>query len=212
METEIQLLSKTTATATASTPDIIDALNRLAFLQIENNLPESAQTIERALTKARNTNYRHGEAQALFNAGILASRQQQQEQALTHFQQALGIWKLLNDEKGTGNAYARMGNSNFHLGKYDRALECYHMALEIRTSSGDELGAAELFNNTGTIYGLQGSYTLALKSHLKALKTFEAIGNSTRIANSSSNIALIYKDQQNYDEALKMFKGAMVIY
>jgi len=212
VENEIQSLLLTTASATETTPEVIDALNRLAFLQLEINLADSSETSEKALAKARSISYQPGEAMAHFNTGIVTSRRQEHERAVAHFKQALGIWQLIPDNKGIANAHARLGNANLFLGKYDDALEHYKIAIEIRTETCDELGAAELLNNSGTIYGLQGSHTLALKSHLKALKTFEAAGNSIRIANSSSNIGLIYKDQQNYEEALVMFRSALTIY
>ena len=169
MENELESLLQSTASVSGTTPKLVDDLNRLAFLQLETALLESAATSEIALTKARTIRYQPGEAQALFNAGMAASRRQEHEKAKAHFKLALEIRHLLNDAKGIADTLTRLGNAELHTGNYDEALEHYRVAIVIRVEAEDELGAADLYNNSGTIYLVQGHYTLALKSFLRAL-------------------------------------------
>ena len=212
MEKEIDLLRQTIASAPETTPEIVDALNQLAVLQLETDGTASSETSEKAIAAANAINYQAGEAQALLNAGMAAAKRKNHTLAGDYYCRSLLIWEILQNEKGMGDAHARLGNTHLYGGKYDEALEHYQVAINIRTNLNDDTGTAELINNIGNIYLLQGNHTLALKSLLKSLKTFELSGNSMRVAGSSSNIGIIYKEQQNYAEALKMFQNALGIY
>jgi adenylate cyclase len=212
VEEEIRSLEATIASGAALRPEVVDALNRLAALQLDSDPALSCDTAGRAAGLARQIKYKQGEKQALMSVGIAASKQRDFKKAKTYFSRALGVCKLLQDNKGIAEAHGRLGNANLHSGKYEQALEHYRVAIDIRLSLNDELGTADLYNNSGTIYLLQGNHALALKSLLKALHTFELSGNLTHIASASSNIGLIYWEQKNYEEALKMFHHALSIW
>lgn len=212
VEKEIELLEQSIASARSVTPELVDAMNRLAVLRLEISTEKALETAEQAAQQARSIDYKAGEAQALFNAGEAAGKRKNHQQAESFYAGALKNWELLENLKGTGDAHARLGNTCLFTGKYEEALKNYERAIDIRTTLNDELGTAQLYNNTGNIYLFQGNHMLAIKSFMKALKTFETLDKTALVAGVSSNIGLIYTEQQNYPEALKMFEKALAIY
>lgn len=211
MTSEVAALKERVSAAVKQDTELVDAMNRLALLQLEGNVTDAYELSQKAGAIARSLNYRHGEAEAYLHAGMCSSAQRNYTEAQDCYLACLKIREDLDEQEGIAAVCARLGNLNLYEGRYNEALEYYDRAIVIRIALGDELGVADLYTNSGIIHGFQGDYTLALKSHMMALKTFEALNETSRIASSCTNIGTIYLEQKNYDEALKMFKQALEI-
>jgi class 3 adenylate cyclase/uncharacterized protein HemY len=211
MSTEIDDLEERINTATLITTDIIDAMNTLALSKVDVDVAISLEISVRAINGSRVIGYRSGEATALLRAGTAASKQHHYDEAIDYYQQALSIYREMDNEHEQALTLSKMGNTRLADSKYSEALDFYNTAIEILKETNDESALANLYANSGLIYGLQGNYFLALKSQMAALKTYERLNNSSRIAAICSNIGIIYHEQQNYEEALKTYQRALKI-
>ncbi len=209
MRSDIAILNEKIAGAKDVTADVVDAMNSLAALQLDTDAAGAIETLGRAIEAARAIQYPKGEAAALIQAGMAASKQRDYIKAGEFYQQALAILEKQNDREGVAEVQKKLGNVNYYTGNYADALQHYGRAIELRMVLGDELGTADLYSNSGAIYGLLGNYPQALKSHFQALKIFERFNNLPRVAVSSSNIGVIYYEQHNYNEALNMYQKAL---
>lgn len=211
MNSEVAQLKEKINGIRAPTEELVNALNRLALIQLEGNITDAYEISQRAVMEARLIKYTAGEALALLHAGMCASAQRNYNEAQDYYLQSLHLREKLDDNEGIATVCQRLGTLNLYEGRYNDALEYYDRAIVIRAAAGDDLGVADLYSNSGIIHGFQGNHTLALKCHMMALSTFEVLNESSRIASSCTNIGILYKEQKNYDEALKMFKQALEI-
>jgi signal transduction histidine kinase len=211
MNSDIQLLTERLNAAPEITVEVVDAMNGLALLYMDTDPAAAADMSASAIAHAHALGYQQGEATALLNAGLCASRRRDYTEALVLYQRSLDIKTALNDEAGIASVHTKIGNAKLRAGDYASALNHYSTAIEILKDSDDRLAVADLYANSGIIHGFQGNYSLALRSHLQALSTYEPLNELSRMASSYSNIGFVYTDQQNFDEALKMFQRALDI-
>ncbi len=211
MSSEIEILTGEIAGAKEITPAVIDAMNSLAALQLDKDVPAAAVTALGAVEAARSIQYTRGESAALLQAGLAATRQRNYVLAVEYYGQALPLLEKARDIEGVAEVQKKLGNVKYYQGQYPEAIDHYNRAIELRIMMGDEPGAADLYSNSGVMFGLLGNYAQALKSHLQALKIYEGRNDLSKIATSLSNIGIVYYEQQNYEEALSIYQRALDI-
>lgn len=211
MKEEITKLESSIAAAKKISKKKVDECIQLSLLYTESNLDDANKINNLAISEAKQIKYVEGEAKALLQAGVLASKIRNYKQASEYFNESLILREKLNDTEEIVVLLSKLGNAKLFEGKYSEALGHYNRAIEIRKENINELSTADLYSNSGIVHGLIGNYSLAFQSHMRALKTFEKVENDSRIASSCSNIGLIYIEQQKFDEALKMFQRALAI-
>ncbi|RMF56185.1 MAG: tetratricopeptide repeat protein [Calditrichaeota bacterium] len=97
--------------------------------------------------------------QALLKKGVTAYKNQQWEEALNAFQQAL------KEEPDNPLINFNAGNAFYKLGKYEEALQAFQKALNTREISLQEMA---YYNMGNTLYQLQ-KYAEAIDAYKKAL-------------------------------------------
>lgn len=211
MKEEIAKLESSIAAVKKISKRKIEECLQLSLLYAESNLDDANKINSLAISEAKQIKYVEGEAKALLQAGVLASKVRNYKQACEYFNESLILREKLNDTEEIVVLLSKLGNAKLFEGKYSEALGHYNRAIETRKENINELSTADLYSNSGIVHGLIGNYSLAFQSHMRALKTFEKVENNSRIASSCSNIGLIYIEQQKFDEALKMFQRALAI-
>ena len=108
-------------------------------------------------------------AERVFNEGMTLYRQGSAEslrQAIQKWQEALSLYRVLNDKKNEANTLVWIGRIYSALGEKQKALDFYNQALPIRRAVGDRGGEATTLNNIGILYR-------DTKKPLEAIKNLE---------------------------------------
>jgi serine phosphatase RsbU (regulator of sigma subunit) len=136
--------------------------------------------------------------------------------------QALTIFKEINDPTSIAQVYNSLGLFRYELGQYDKAIEFYELSLKYRMISGDKKSTAIMYNNMGNVSYKWGDYEKALLNYQNALKIFEEINFEAGIGSCLNNIGLIYENSvrgdkydqnvSNYNKALEYYEKALTIW
>ena len=112
-------------------------------------------------------------AQRLRSEGTAASL----KSALEKYQQALGLWHELGDQRGEAITLNSIGLAYESLGEKQKALDYYNQALHIARAVGDRPGEATMLSNIGTVYSSLGEKQKALDYYNQALPLRRAVGD-----------------------------------
>ncbi len=150
-------------------------------------------------------------ADQLLQQGIIQHKNGQFREALQSVQQALTIYKKLNNSGGVANSLATLGDTYFTLGKYGQTVEFYQQSLKILQATGNREGEVEV------LFGLSNAY-LYLGQEQEA-KTFEEqaqalkreIGNPRQEVAFLSNIGLAHESQGQYEQSIGFYQQQLQI-
>lgn len=142
-------------------------------------------------------------AKVVGQMGILLSEVCEYDSALTCHEQALAIFRRLNNQKEISQALHSIGIIYQNKGKYDPALKKYQRSLEIRKKIGYKKGVAESLHQIDMIYQYRGDYDAALTQYQQSLEITETIGDVAGMAISFDQMGNLYIEKEEYDTALK---------
>lgn len=110
-------------------------------------LDEALQRYEAIVTDATAANARRHLAAALWGRGRIQGFQTNREAAKASHEQALTIYRELNDAPGEAMASRDLGMNLLQLAEYDAARKMLDRAIELHTQLGDVAGLATSYNN-----------------------------------------------------------------
>ncbi len=116
------------------------------------------------------------------------------EQARDHFQQALNVYRELDDYDGQFRALTQLATLHSIQGEYRAAEDVYREILAIHESLADEKGAGSVYNSIAGIYLNQDDYSAALPYSQKALAIGQRLKNAGLEMSALSNLASSYTD------------------
>lgn len=145
------------------------------------------QTYNRVISK------NPGDINAYINRGIAYYRQDQYNQAITNYTQALKINQNIH-------AYINRGIAYHRVGKYELAIADYNKALSINSNSVDA------YINRGITYRRQGKYKLAIADFNKAI-SIDANNGDAYYA-----LGLTYTQLGNQQAAIASYRLAAHLY
>jgi tetratricopeptide (TPR) repeat protein len=166
---------------------------------------------KKALTLAKNLDFKKGIANAYTNIGNIYTMQGNYPEALKMLFDALEKGEEIKDKNGISASFNNIGIIYLQQGNYPEALKNFFASLKIMEEINDKYGIADSYNNIGIIYMYQGNYPEALKNYFAGLKIKKEIGDKNGVADSYNNIGAIYEYQGNYPEALKNAVAALEI-
>jgi tetratricopeptide (TPR) repeat protein len=142
------------------------------------------------------------EGTTLQNIAVVHSYQNQYQEALEFYEQALSIIQKLSNRTLEGRILCNIGEVNYFLGHYKQALKFYEQALALSREMGDRDLEGDTLKNIGKIYhdyadqyrlsealqlleeGIEqlnsDRHQAALKTLQQALRIFQAISNLSR--------------------------------
>ncbi|NJR57025.1 MAG: tetratricopeptide repeat protein [Acaryochloris sp. CRU_2_0] len=97
-------------------------------------------------------NSRQGDANRVFLEGKKLFRQSQPTEALSKFQKALELYRVVKDRTGEVVALHNIGDVYSALGQKQQALAYYNQALIIHQAVGDRTGEADTLIVIGAVY------------------------------------------------------------
>jgi tetratricopeptide (TPR) repeat protein len=131
------------------------------------SLPALTQTSTKSAAKA--------EADRLLQQGIEQFQTSQFEAALQSWQQALKLYRQLQDRRGEGNALGNLGNAYLSLGDYGQAIEYHEQTLAIAREIKDREAEGIALNNIGVVFSQQQQPELAIVFYKQSVNVRESI-------------------------------------
>ena len=152
------------------------------------------------------------EADRLLQQGIQQYQMSQYSVAMASWQQALDIYRALNDRNGEADALTYLGIVYDFLGQYFHARDFHSQALAIYHELGDRNDEANALGNLGNVYGSLGQYIQARDNYYQVLTILQELGDRNGEAKTLNNLGLIYGSLGQYLQARDYHSQALVIY
>jgi CHAT domain-containing protein/tetratricopeptide (TPR) repeat protein len=127
---------------------------------------------------------------------------QEEAQKITgKLEEALKLWRLLDNNLETGKIFLSLGRLNYRAGDYTKALEFYDKALPIFPETPEGVGSkATTMNSMATAYLELGETRKSLDVYLKSLELKKEEGRSRSV--TLNNIGNVYRLLGEYQLAL----------
>ncbi len=200
------LYQKTPDTAT------INTINKLAANYFKSN-PDSAYFYgQKGIELSRKIKYKAGIANGLLETGHVNYFKGKSAQAGKNFDEAIAIFKSLNDLKGLSKVYVSYGRMYNLLAEYPKALNYLDKARIICLENKDDATLTDCYKNIGIVYYSKGQLSNALDQYYSGL--FIALKNNytTTSAEIYNNIGVVLQNMEVYPNALVYFKKAAQVF
>ncbi len=191
----------------------VNSMNALSKAYFSIKPSESVRYGDEAKKLSEKLNYRKGLALSLKNIGIGYYQQGNYANAISNWEQAMGVWDSLGDKVGVSNMLCNQGSVYFNQGDDAKALELYLKSLKIAEEINDSLRIVTALYNIGAVYSNKtASYNKAKEYYLKALPIAIKIKDDYSIGTVTVNLGEIYFKEQDYTTALKYFERSLRAY
>lgn len=195
-------------------PREVAVLNSIGLILFSSDQSrEALESFTRALSLARATGARDGEALALVGLGsTLLYGNGEMQRALESFGQALTIYRALGDRAGEATALASLGFVYLNLGDMPKALESLTKALPLLSSAGaHDLEAASLLA-LGYVFLATGEMEKASEAFTQTLPAARAAGNRQGEAIALAVLGYFRNNARKPREALELLSQAHTLF
>jgi CHAT domain-containing protein len=202
-------------TLNRKTKDLLEQaklFNNLSYLHfIVGNSNEAERNARAALKLARTIHNRALEAEALNNLGEALSLNDR-TQAREPEQQALAIWRELDDPRGQAITSISLGYNYKDAGQPEKAFRSFAEALSLARQSKDLGVECQALAAVANINRKTGNNQAALESYEAAKAIAERIGDQTVLAMSIGGIGSIYLEMGEQRQALQHIEDATKLF
>jgi tetratricopeptide (TPR) repeat protein len=161
-----------------------------------------------AITLAEAMNYRAALAKAHYSAGVCCRLSSQFENAFTHFDSALSIYRLNQDKRGESRILNSIANVYLSLGNFNKAINYFDECIFLVQSFGDFAFEATVLSNKALACQQAGILVESLENNLQSLSIYKCMKKPVPHT-LLNNIGVVYLEIGNYYVALKYFNDAL---
>lgn len=184
---------------------LTESLNKADKLS-EKSPEEALKLLKDILIRANTTSTKDIKADALKLLGIIHYYEMNNRQSQECFEQALIIYRELENQDGIASVLNNSGLLYERQGDLSRALKRYNEAAVIMSDlPGSRRKLTFVLANIGNVYYTLGRFDKALDFLSQALKNSENVNDSAGMAMSYNNIGNIYLSLKEFNTAVKMF-------
>ncbi|MEO1262169.1 MAG: tetratricopeptide repeat protein [Bacteroidota bacterium] len=151
------------------------------------------------------------DAEILFLSAQLHTDIGQYDEAISEYQQAIRVYRMLGHAKGIGKCLNSIALTYYRINDLEKTKEYNQQASLIWERHPYPLGVASSHTIAGYMQASRQEFTLAVRSLEKARDIYAQINDRERFANSYLNIGEVYLKQGNHAEAAKFFKESLSI-
>jgi transcriptional regulator with GAF, ATPase, and Fis domain/serine/threonine protein kinase/tetratricopeptide (TPR) repeat protein len=205
IEEAIEVLNKTLKSARdpKQRPAILCSLGR-AYRRAGR--PEDARIV---LLKAVEEGMTYGrvadQTSILTELGIVEENLKRWTQASGHYEQALALYRKVNDRLGSAIMQSFLSWVYLKGGELHRALALGEKSLQRMMTLGDDTLISNLQHTLGLIHARLGNWDEAVRLFQNCFLTRERLGYLQDCINPLSDLGSLYFDQGLFEEALKLF-------
>ncbi|WP_392840216.1 ATP-binding protein [Streptomyces sp. LN500] len=201
------------ASATADHSRVVRlAAAMTAFLHQEGPWQEAAALQSRAVTAARLSGDRHGQATALTALGHVRLLTNDYAAAVELEERALTLYRELGDRHGEARALTELGRVLRLINDYPTAYALQRQALSLQQRLGDRQGEAEALTELGFIRYRTNDYTEAAELQERALTLYWDLGDRHGEAGALSRLGFVRFRTGDYPAAAELQDRARIIY
>ena len=182
----------------------------MSFFYRRSHWTNWVATHQIGLASARETGDMLAEAWMLNNLGM-AYGQQQMEDSVSYFEQALALYRQLGDGQGEARAATNVANAYFDLGRFSEALAAAQRSLGIQRQFGKRYGEGIALGILGGAYSELAQYGEAVQCLRQALAIFRELGDRDAEADSLSDLGAAYLGRGGMSEAIASLREALAI-
>jgi predicted ATPase/Tfp pilus assembly protein PilF len=150
-------------------------------------------------------------ARALNAAGAMAFYQSDIEEALTHYEAALALYRALGDDAAVGRVLSNLALVLKDRGDFGCAERLFLEALDISSRREDKRSMASAYGNLGILAQEQGDYDRARRLHEQSLTLKREIGGQFEVANTLNNLGAIALEQGEYGRARAFLEEGLAL-
>ncbi len=158
---------------------------------------------------AQTNDPRQAEADRLLQQGLQQYHASQYEAALKSWQQALEIYRSLQDRDGEATALMNLGSAYRLLSQHDNAIAHYQKALAIFQQLKNHKDAAGILNDLGIVYHSLTQYEKAIAHYQQALSIFQQLKDPAGEAMALVNLGDAYASLSQYEKAIAYSQQAL---
>ncbi len=174
---------------------------------------EAIRILKQVISNCGEDEFRDIRAKALKSMGIVHYYQQNFRQSQEYYEQALAIYKELNDQEGVASILNNVGTIYERQGDYSQALKKYNESAKAfgQIDNGKKKETIALAN-IGNVYYTLGRFDKALEFLSQALSNSEEMNDSAGMAPSFNNIGNIYLSLKDWNTAIDFYTKAEKIH
>ena len=190
----------------------INRLNNLAANYFDSNPDSTLYYGHKSVDLSRKTNYRAGLANGLVQTGHANFFKGRFAQGQQDIDEAIAIYKSINDLRGLGNGYKLYGRMDNLLAKYEVALHYLDLALDINRQLKNDDEIADCYKNIGIVYFSEGQNSTALDYYYKALYITLKKNDEKASAAIYNDIGVVLQGMEVYPKALEYYRKALNLF
>ena len=171
------------------------------FIGADFLLPANAQT----------TDARLAEGDRLLQQGNQQFETRQFPAAVNSWEQALQIYRALNNRQGEGQALNNLGAVYIDLGNYAKGIEYTQQSLAIAREIKDRYGERNSLTNLGKAYNYLGNYAKAIEYAQQQLAIAREIKDRSTEGAALNNLGNAYGYLGNYAKSIEYAQQQLAI-
>ncbi|MFN2190491.1 MAG: tetratricopeptide repeat protein [Candidatus Promineifilaceae bacterium] len=183
------------------------------FWEVRGYITEGRSWISRALESSPGAST-YFQANGHRGAGILARQQGDYDEAQSHHEISLALFRELGPDYNLGAARQldALGEIEQYHGNYEAAIAYHKESLALQQEIGDKEGIAASLAHLGVIAREQGHYGESEELLKQSLQLNREQGDRLRIGVDLNNLGLLATLQCHYDQALHYLEEAVLQY
>jgi len=130
-------------------------------------------------------------------------------QAIAKFEEALTLWRQLDDRQGKLRTLVRLGKEYIAIGDPQRALNYYQEALPLAQALGDLDQEANLSLGIGDVHYRHNESQKALEAYNRARQSFASMSQREGEATATVDIGVVYHSLGEYRKSLEYYEQAL---
>ncbi|WP_421657394.1 CHAT domain-containing tetratricopeptide repeat protein [Leptothermofonsia sp. ETS-13] len=151
------------------------------------------------------------EADRLLEQGIQQWRASQYQESLQSLQQALTLFRKLNDQPKQVKILRNLGNVYYLQSNYDQAVSYYQQSLDLARTIQDRAGEAGALGNLGVVAAGLGDYRKAGKYYEQALPIYRQVYDRLGEGQTLGNLGEVAYGLGDYPQAIAYLQQTLTI-
>ena len=188
------------------------ALALFHFWERGEHLAEGRRRLDALLALPSSRAILERRAQAMFDAGVLASTQQDLERGRALHRECLAIYEELGDRRGVVVSLVALANQAVAAADLDHARSLLEQSLDVWRELGDRAGFARSLSNLGLVARRKGRFEEARIHYRHTAELFEHLGDRLSRAWAVNHEGDVARDQADLAAAETLYREALATF
>ncbi len=175
-------------------------------LKLQGRMDEAEIKYCQCIELAQETEYKLLLAEGYSHLAYILCHKPIYEDALRFSNQALEIYKELDNKNGLHKVWGSIGLVHYYQSQYPEALEYFRKQYDIAEEMGDALLMGRALSDMGGIYNDTGEFAKAMENHVRYLEIAEDAGDKFSLKDALAGVANVSYYQRNFQLALDCYQ------